>query len=235
MGCCSNIINLDADSSSLDDLDCSTEGVTSNAGLASDSLVGDTLKFDQPTLDRLALVYPDVRVRWIRVANDFFNLHKIQLKIAQGLRTFADQQKIYSQGRSLENGVWVVTNPHKIVSHAPPGDSWHHYCAVDSCFAGPDPWLAKHPEGEKLWAEYARIGKAHGFFAGFDWAGSKNDRPHLEMHYGDMSLSQAKALYLKGKLGMVWAAFDKIRGVEVGADWQKTLNFAKLKTIGVIA
>lgn len=192
---------------------------------------------DPVTSDRLSLVYPDVRVRWTRVQVDFFNLHGLQLRIAQGLRTFADQQAIYEKGRKLVGGEWIPEDPehhHGIVSWAKPGDSWHHYSAVDSCFIGSDPWLEHHPEGDFLWSEYARLGKAHGFDAGYYWEGKKQDKPHLEICYGGMSLEDVKKIYEHGKLRGVWTKFDQIRGVAPGSEWSNPKLLETLKKMGVL-
>jgi hypothetical protein len=187
---------------------------------------------DSISLERLSHVYPDVKVRWIRVANDMFNLHGRLLRVAQGLRTYADQQAIYEKGRVYIDGKWMPENltdvnpvlkapwPHQgIVTWSKPGDSWHHFSAVDSCFIGQDPWLDQDKDCEKMWAEYARLGRAHGFSAGYDWPKPKQDRPHLQMTYG-LKLAQVKDLYAHGGLRAVWAKFDQIRGVEQGSEWK---------------
>lgn len=175
---------------------------------------------------RLRLVYPDVGTRWRRVAEDFSNLHGKQLRVAQGMRTYAQQLEIWKQGRTLVRGVWQLTDPihHTgVVTYAQPGDSWHHFSAVDSCFIGDDPWLEKDPKCDFYWSEYARLGKAHGFTAGYDWQGKKQDRPHLEMTYG-MNLTDVKAIYADKGLSGVWAQFDQIRGVKQGSEWDSILS-----------
>lgn len=190
---------------------------------------------DPISQERLKLVYPDVRVRWYRVRVDFWNLHGLALRVAQGLRTYSDQQIIYEKGRKLVDGIWVPEDPvnHKgIVSWAQPGDSWHHFSAIDSCFIGTDPWLEHHPDSQLLWSEYARLGKAHGFEAGYDW--TRQDKPHLQIRYGNMSIAEAKILYGIGKLRGVWTRFDQIRKVEPGSEWKSLELLATLKKMGVI-
>jgi peptidoglycan L-alanyl-D-glutamate endopeptidase CwlK len=178
---------------------------------------------DRYSQERIALVYPDVRVRWIQLANSFFELHKMMLGVAQGLRTYADQAAIYAQGRTTPGPDVTPERPMgRVVTHSAPGDSWHHFSAIDSKFMGADPWLdgmKDRKQVEFLWSEYARLAKAHGFVAGFDWPDPKKDRPHIEMTYG-LNLAQAKALYAHGGLKAVWAKFDQIRGVEVGSEYR---------------
>lgn len=166
---------------------------------------------DQSTDYRLSLVYPDVKTRWLRLRDTFFQLHHRQLRVSQGLRTYSDQLVIWSKGRAQsEDGSWIVVDASQIVTHAMPGDSWHHFSAVDSCFWGSDPFLAQDPDSERMWSEHARLAEAFGFESGYRWI--KQDRPHLQMRYGLM-LKQVKDTYdLSGLVG-VWKQFDAIIGV----------------------
>lgn len=181
---------------------------------------------------RLRLVYPDVATRWKRARQDLWNLFSRQVRVAQGLRTFAQQQAIWQQGRVLAHGIWIPADPihHTgIVTWAEPGHSWHEFgAAIDSNVIGPDLWCEKDADhGAHWWSEYARIGKAHGFVAGFDWEGKKQDRPHLEMTYG-LELSELRAIYAHGGLQGVWAKFDQIRGVPIGQEWGHPLTATRL-------
>lgn len=91
----------------------------------------------------------------------------IDLKITFGLRTFAEQQKIYDQGR---------TTPGPIVTKAKPGQSFHNYgLAIDvvPIVNGKADW------NSKLWTKIGDIGKACGFSWGGDWKTFK-DLPHFE-------------------------------------------------------
>jgi hypothetical protein len=199
---------------------------------------------DKATFQRLAQVYPDLCVRWIRLANDFYSLHGLALKVATGLRTYADQHIIYAKGRVQVGDKWMPEHPTDIdpatgkpyphtgiVSWAKPGDSWHHFSAVDSCFDGPDPYLEKHPKAEFMWSEHARLAEAHGLEAGYRWAKPKQDKPHVQIRYGGMTLAQVKDLYAHGGLKAVWAKYDQIRGVEVGSEWSGILHDARAQLV----
>lgn len=200
-----------------------------------------SLELDDSTRQRLKLVYPDIRVRWIRLANDMYEAHDLCLKVAQGLRTYDEQAAIYAKGRTLVNGKLepeLPSDPYPrtgVVTWAKPGDSWHHFSALDSCFAGSDPYLEKAgDEGLHIWDDYARLAKAHGFEAGADWVGPKKDRPHVQIRYGGMKLARAKELYTIGKLGAVWSEFDRIRGVERGEGWDNLETMQRLRVLGVM-
>lgn len=170
---------------------------------------------DGTTATRLDRIYPDVKVRWIRLQQSFYDLHGMQLRVAQGLRTAADQQLLYEKGRTLVGGAWQFTDPvHRtgVVTYAKPGDSWHNYgVAIDSCFWGADPFLANHPDAENLWAEHARFAEAFGFESGYRWP-AKQDKPHVELRHG-LTLAEVKEIFLVGGLPGVWHKFDQIQGL----------------------
>lgn len=94
-------------------------------------------------------------------------LEGIDLKITFGMRTFAEQQALYDQGR---------TTPGKVVTKAKPGQSFHNYgLAIDvvPIVNGKADW------NSKLWSKIGEIGKACGFAWGGDWKSFK-DLPHFE-------------------------------------------------------
>lgn len=111
--------------------------------------------------------------------------HGITIRLISGTRTYAEQQKLYDQGRSL---------PGKIVTNAKPGSSWHnHGAAFDvGVFHGGD-YIPESPAYRKVGA----IGKA----LGFEWGGDFKtivDEPHFQMTNGK-SIAQAHALHEQGK------------------------------------
>lgn len=169
------------------------------------------MDIDPVSTQRLGLVYPDLAVRWRRVAEDFWTAHNLKLKVAQGLRTIEEQAALYAQGRTL---------PGKIVTYSKPGDSMHPFgLAIDSCFAGADPFLEHEPQSEFLWREYGRIATAHGLTWGGAWSRFV-DRPHVQMTYG-LALPEIKELYAYKEIASVWAKCDQMRSVAVGAEWDK--------------
>lgn len=167
------------------------------------------MEIDSASRARLRLVYPDLAVKWRRVAEDFWNIHRRALRVSEGLRTIDWQAKLYAQGR---------TEPGKIVTHALPGESIHHYgLAIDSVFRGPDPYLEHDPQAEFFWREYGRISVSHGL----EWGGAWTrfvDRPHVQSVYG-LKLTEIKELHGFRGLEGVWARCDQIRGLPIGTEW----------------
>lgn len=106
----------------------------------------------------------------------------IYVQITSGYRSFAEQNKLYAQGR---------TAPGKIVTNAKGGQSNHNYgLAIDYVLLSADGKKALWTVNEK-WRRVAQIGKSLGFSWGGDWKSFK-DYPHLEM-MGGMTLSQLQA------------------------------------------
>lgn len=91
------------------------------------------------------------------------------LRITQGLRTMAEQQALYNQGR---------TKPGVIVTNAKPGESYHNFGkAFDVCFNG----LVPYPNDDAHWRAIADIGKNIGLIPGYYFHGFQ-DKPHFEIH-----------------------------------------------------
>jgi peptidoglycan LD-endopeptidase CwlK len=177
---------------------------------------------DKETSKKLQLVYPDLKVRIIRVYNDFYNRHKIRLKATEGLRDFARQAELYAKGR---------TAPGSIVTNAPSGSSLHEFgCALDSCFNSGDPYLEQLSKRDArlaafYWSEFGRFSKLNGLFWGGDFK-SISDRPHVELTYG-LTLKDIQKLFQHGGIQAVWAKFDQIRGVEIGEGWLNKISASK--------
>lgn len=78
---------------------------------------------DAHSIPLIALLHPKVRASFQAFIEASEEKYNITIRIVQGLRTFAEQDAIYQQGR---------TTPGKIVSNAPAGSSYHNYgLAVD--------------------------------------------------------------------------------------------------------
>lgn len=106
----------------------------------------------------------------------------IPILITQGLRTIAEQNALYAQGR---------TKAGKIVTNAKGGYSNHNFgVAIDFCLLLPD---GKNVSWElnKDWHTVVAIAKDLGFEWGGDWKKFK-DYPHFEMTFG-LSTAQYRA------------------------------------------
>jgi peptidoglycan L-alanyl-D-glutamate endopeptidase CwlK len=173
------------------------------------------------TIAKLNLLYPDFKVRVMRVFSDMKELHGIEMMAVEGLRTFEKQAKYYAQGR---------TEPGAIITNAKPGQSLHHYgVALDACGVGGN-WKID-------WKLYGQCARNHGLRHGGDWNGNgiidKNDfdNPHIDLRYGGLDWFDMLPLYNSGGLASVWAKFDKIRGVVVGSEWNQDHNINRVVMI----
>lgn len=111
----------------------------------------------------------------------------IQLIIVQGLRTFAEQDKLYSQGR---------TSPGKIVTKVKGGQSMHNYGVAIDVFplhADGKLHMEKDRENIEMLKKVAPIAKRYGFSWGGDWK-KFVDNPHFEKPFGKR-ISELRQLY----------------------------------------
>ncbi|WP_341279347.1 M15 family metallopeptidase [Paenibacillus sp. FSL H8-0537] len=114
----------------------------------------------------------------------------IPIVITQGLRTIAEQDKLYAQGR---------TTAGSIVTNARGGYSYHNFgVAIDFALLSPDGkqayWDTKRDGNVNQtvdWAEVVDEAKRLGFAWGGDWTSFK-DYPHFEMTFG-LSTAQLRA------------------------------------------
>lgn len=96
------------------------------------------------------------------------------MRPVQGLRTLAQQQALYAQGRTRPGP--IVTNADGIVhksNHQAGKDGLGH--AIDCAFVGPDPFGEKMP-----WGAYGACVRAVGLVWGGDFK-ALTDRPHAEL------------------------------------------------------
>lgn len=105
----------------------------------------------------------------------------IVLVVTQTYRTWAEQAELYAQGR---------TKPGLIVTHAPPGYSWHEFRrAFDVAIKTYPGDLKPKDFYNGPWGHIGEIGE----LLGLEWGGrwKKPDRPHFE-NRGGLSLAQAR-------------------------------------------
>jgi hypothetical protein len=108
----------------------------------------------------------DLVSKFIKKVNDELC---IQLRVAQGLRTIAEQNELYAQGR---------TKPGKIVTNAKGGESNHESgLAIDIYMVNCDGTVDLN---RRVPQEVVNIAKQEGFEWGGDWKRFK-DYPHFEM------------------------------------------------------
>ena len=132
-------------------------------------------------------LHPKVRDK----AREFINKVEkdlgIKLRATSTLRTYAEQDKLYAQGRTTMGG---------IVTNAKGGQSNHNFgTALDvvPIVNGQADWKTT----ADTWNKIAVIGKGLGFQWGGDWKGLV-DKPHFEMQFGN-TLAQLRQKYESGQ------------------------------------
>jgi len=144
---------------------------------------------DKISEGRVALLHPAVRAevkQLIEQAESGFP-PSMAVRIVQGLRTIAEQDTLYAQGR---------TKPGNIVTKAKGGSSYHNYgLAIDFAILTDKDgngsfedlsWDIKRDndkDGIADWLEVVKIFEAAGWTWGGKWATLK-DYPHLQKTFG---------------------------------------------------
>ncbi|HKS27492.1 MAG TPA: peptidoglycan-binding protein [Pyrinomonadaceae bacterium] len=151
---------------------------------------------------RLDKVHPELASR-IQALLDALTQHGLQVEVVQGLRTFAEQDGLFAQGRS---------KPGPVVTRARGGQSNHNYgLAVD---------LVPFTNGQPNWNAPLGVWTTIGSEAeklGLEWGGDWKkfvDKPHVQLP--GMSVAECLSLYRRGgnKLDLVWAeATRRLLGV----------------------
>ena len=119
--------------------------------------------------------------------------------IVQTLRTFAEQDALYAQGR---NDQGQVVNWRKVVTHARGGYSWHNYGrAFDAVPLKPgDPTVVWWDAPQSVWSQLGAIGENLGLTWGGRWAEPKTDLDQWELTDG-MTIEEALAQYQQQQEG----------------------------------
>lgn len=134
-------------------------------------------------LDSLEETFRDKVIEVIRICKEE---HGITMVPTSGLRTIAEQDKLYAQGRTTKGSV---------VTKAKGGQSPHNFQrAVDCCptdSKGNLNWNAK----DSVWKTYADVAASQGLVAGYYFKSFK-DMPHIESK--DWKIVQAQ--WKEGKI-----------------------------------
>ena len=152
---------------------------------------------DQITLDRIKLLHPKVRDEAFDIYDEICEALKGRAfcRFSYTLRTFAEQDAIYAQGR---------TKPGKIVSNAKKGLSYHNYglaidivLILDGRTASWEQKIDFDGDGKADWMEVVSIFKSFGWEWGGNW--KFVDAPHFQKTFG-YSVRQLLALHQAGKV-----------------------------------
>lgn len=148
-------------------------------------------KLDKVTLERIKTAHPLLRTELeliYREIVDGISTPFVTVRFTHVLRTFVQQQELYSQGR---------TKPGKVVTWAKAGYSYHNYgLAVDICLlidrdkngtfeeASWDMKIDGDNDGTPEFFEAVKIFEKHGWEWGGRWARPKTDNPHFQKTLG---------------------------------------------------
>lgn len=136
---------------------------------------------EKVTQDRINKLHPSVRTEVTEIINECNEklTGRATVRIAQGLRTFAEQDALYAQGRTTGKKGAIVTN-------AKGGQSNHNYgfavdivMIIDGKTASWDTVKDWDNDKKSDWMECVEIFKAHGWAWGGDWKSFK-DLPHFD-------------------------------------------------------
>jgi peptidoglycan L-alanyl-D-glutamate endopeptidase CwlK len=151
---------------------------------------------DHVTIDRIKLLHPKLRDEVTEIYDEICEalMGKSMCRFSYTLRTFAEQDALYAQGR---------TKPGAIVTNAKGGLSYHNYgLAIDIVLLinGKASWDTVKDfdgDGKADWQEVVTIFKQYGWEAGIDW--KFRDAPHFQKTLG-YSVRQLLALHQAGKV-----------------------------------
>ncbi len=144
---------------------------------------------DKITLDRIKLIHPKLRKEVEEIYKEICESlnGRALCRFAYTLRTIAEQDALYQQGRSIPNT--------KVCTNAKGGQSYHNYSMaidivliLDKDFNGTyetaswDTKLDFDGDGKSDWQEVVAIFKRYGWQWGGDW--TFKDAPHFEKSLG---------------------------------------------------
>ncbi len=157
------------------------------------------MKQDPKTLERIELLHPSVRNEAKEIYDEICERlnGKVLCRFAFTLRTFAEQNALYAQGR---------TAPGAKVTNAKGGQSWHNYgLAIDIVLLQDKDGNGTHEtaswdnkidfdgDGVADWLEVVYMFKLYGWDWGGDWTSFK-DTPHFQKTFG-LTISEAKTRF----------------------------------------
>lgn len=158
---------------------------------------------DKITIERIALLHPKLRDEAYAIYSEIVDAlgSKVMCRFTHTLRTFAEQDKLYSIGR---------TRAGRIVTNAKAGRSYHNYgLAIDIVLLHDrnNDWIYEtisydqkadtDKDGKADWMEVVEIFKQYGWTWGGSW--KFKDAPHFEKTLG-YSVAQLHDLHKKGKV-----------------------------------
>lgn len=152
---------------------------------------------DSNSVAKLSKVHPVLAKKIAQLIAVLANLG-MDVRVVQGVRTYAQQNDLYAQGR---------TKPGNRVTNARGGQSNHNFgLAVDLC-----PFKNNQPDWNdaKAFQTLGKEAKKLELEWGGDWAKIK-DMPHVQLR--GMSVKECQSAYSQGGLERVWQRMYEILG-----------------------
>jgi peptidoglycan LD-endopeptidase CwlK len=145
---------------------------------------------------RLSEVYPGLATLTREMAAQL-EAEGIDIRVTQSLRTMAEQEALYAEGRTTQG---------EVVTNARAGFSWHNFgLAVDVAPLTPQgvDWNTNHP----VWQRIVATGDTLGLVAGAEWR-SFPDWPHFQLtgRFPATPNDEARAILQSDGIGAVWQA-----------------------------
>ncbi|HDZ56528.1 MAG TPA: hypothetical protein ENI17_13375 [Pseudomonas xinjiangensis] len=138
--------------------------------MASDTVQESSARtWDNVTNTRISTLDSQVQGAATGFVNEVESTLGIRLRVTQALRTSAEQDALYAQGRTASG---------RVVTNARGGESYHNYgLAID---------VVEIRDGKAIWntdwTAIAKVGVSHGFSWGGNW--TTPDKPHFQMDFG---------------------------------------------------
>lgn len=157
---------------------------------------------DSISEQRLLQVHPRLQSQIHAVASALI-AQNIVIRVVQGLRNWADQAKIYAQGRTALGD---------IVTEAPPGHSMHEFGFAVDCEPSLNgivgPYKPDGVAGSPRYLAMRAIAEAQGLVSGSRWS-HPVDWPHLQLAGVPASpTDKMREDFARGGLDYVWANYD---------------------------
>lgn len=161
---------------------------------------------DSASEKRLSKVHPLLAER----VRKLVGLTALDIRVVQGLRSYAEQDALYAQGR---------TKPGGKVTNARGGFSNHNFgLAVDLC-----PFVDDKPDWNDN-AKFNEIGKYVHEMGGLEWGGDWKfvDKPHVQLP--GLTVSLCRSLYDRGGLQAVWNAASRVNVMAEDNDFGSSVS-----------
>lgn len=163
--------------------------------------------FSNHSQAKLALIYPELSRRLVTLEEMCQAENPaINIEISQALRTQSEQKALWMKGRDAQGN---IIDPHAVVTHAPPGHSYHEFALAIDFFVVVN--------GEAVWdvdhGHYMMVvekAESLGLVSGARWPEPKTDVDHLQLTGNfDEAGPDANCRYIFNEGGFQ-AVFDEV-------------------------